>query len=443
MKRVNIHTLIFLLGFGFPFSSFSQSEVWTLEQCIDTALANNRSLQIKRNNILLSQEKQGEAKANLIPKIMLNADYKYFTNLPYQLLPLSVFGGPEGQFKEAQFGVPHNLNANLQLTMPLYNAQVFGGIKMSESAIELQELQHQKSEEQTVFEISNIYYNLLLIKQQLAFLDSNKTNAAQLLKTTRLLKEHLMAKGTDVSKVELQMAQLENQQIIVQSKREQLFAALKFAMGVSDETNLEIDLNMNIEMEKKYISRLSLDAQLIGTQNKLMKTELSMLKNSRLPSLALFGTYGITGYGYDKKPNNFLNFYPIGFAGIQLQYPLFNGTITQRKISQKNIELTNLQLQTELVNDQTDLQIKNALLQRSAAAQSIENTRIQIEWAKSIYNQTLLQNKNGVASLTDIILTDNALREAQQSYINATIDYLKADLELKKSTSNLMSNGQK
>jgi hypothetical protein len=36
---------------------------------------------------------------------------------------------------------------------------------------------------------------------------------------------------------------------------------------------------------------------------------------------------------------DFLNFYPIGFAGIQLSYPLFNGTVTQRKINQKKLEI--------------------------------------------------------------------------------------------------------
>jgi OMF family outer membrane factor len=48
-----------------------------------------------------------------------------------------------------------------------------------------------------------------------------------------------------------------------------------------------------------------------------------------------------------------------------------------------------------------------------------------------------LQQKSGTASFTDVLLSDNALREAQQSNISAVIDYLKADLELKKLTGNI------
>jgi outer membrane protein TolC len=56
--------------------------------------------------------------------------------------------------------------------------------------------------------------------------------------------------------------------------------------------------------------------------------------------------------------------------------------------------------------------------------------------AQTIYEQTILQQKQGTASLTDVLLADNAFREAQQTYLTI-IDYLKADLELKKLTGNI------
>ena len=39
----------------------------------------------------------------------------------------------------------------------------------------------------------------------------------------------------------------------------------------------------------------------------------------------------------------------------------------------------------------------------------------------TIYDQTVLQQKQGTASLTDVLLADNALREAQQNYLNALL----------------------
>jgi len=440
MKLVNIHkqTVIlslFLIGF-----QAVQAQVWTLQQCIDTAQIYNKNLQMGRNNIAIGEQKQKEAKANLIPKVTANADYKYFTNLPYQLMPLSIFNPtiPEGQFNEAQFGVPHNINANLQLSMPLYNPQVYGAIQTTKIASELTELQYQKTEEQTYFEISNLFYNIQILSHQLVFIDSNLVNAKRLLKNTQLLNEQLLAKGTDVSKVKLQVSQLTTQKETINSKYEQVLNALKFAMGVSIEQSLEIETIIQYQTAIEYKSSSTLDIRIVKTQNLLITSELSTLNNSRfLPSLNLIGMYGTTGFGYDKQPNNFLKFYPIGFAGIQLSYPLFNGTVTLRKINQKKIELQNNELQFGLITEQNNMQVENAKLQRMVAKKTVETTTEQIELAKTIYKQTIIQKKQGTASLTDVLLADNALREAQQTHLSAVINYLKADLELKKLTGNI------
>ncbi|MFN8321758.1 MAG: TolC family protein [Chitinophagales bacterium] len=437
MKLVSIHKhylvlLVAVIGF-----QSANAQVWSLQQCIDTAQVYNRNLQMSRNNISISAQKQKEAKANLIPKVTVNAEYKYFTNLPYQLMPLSIFGGPDGQFKEAQFGVPHNINANLQLSMPLYNPQVYGAIQSTKIASELTALQYQKTEEQVFFEISNLYYNAQIIHHQLVFIDSNLSNSMRLLKNMKLLNEQLLAKGTDVSKAQLQQTKLETQKESISSKYEQVLNALKFAMGITLERNIQIDYTIQYQNTNEYTSSSTTDIRLAKTQYRLLSSELSSLKYSRLPSLSLFGTYGTTGLGYDKQPNDFIKFYPIGFAGIQFSYPLFNGTITLRKIKQKKLELQNSDLQLSLLTEQNTMQIQNAKLQRAIAQKSVETTSEQIKLAQTIYEQTGIQQKQGTAGLTDVLLADNTLREAQQTYLTAVIDYLKADLELKKLTGNI------
>ncbi len=302
-------------------------------------------------------------------------------------------------------------------------------------------LQSQKTEEQIYFEISNLYYNAQILHHQLAFIDSNLINATRLVKNMQLLNEQLVAKGTDVSKVKLQVAQLTTQKESISSKYEQVLNALKFAMGISIEQNLQIEPNIQYQNTNEYTPSSTLDIRIIKTQNRILSSELSMLNRSRfLPSLNLIGMYGTTGFGYDKQPNDFLKFYPIGFAGIQLSYPLFNGTVTQRKINQKKIELQNNELQNGLLSEQNNMQVQNAKMQREVAKKTVETTTEQIELAKTIYKQTILQQKLGTASLTDVLLADNALREAQQTYLSAVIDYLKADLELKKLTGNISTN---
>lgn len=435
-KSKILSLLLLLIGI----SQISSAQIWTLKQCIDSAQVHNKNLQIQRNNIEIGNQKQQEAKGNLLPKLNANTDYKYFTNLPYQFMPLSLFGGPEGKYKEAQFGVPHNINANLQLTLPLYNPQIKAAIQSTEIATELTKLQLKKSEEQIYFEISNLYYNAQILNRQILFVDSNLVNANRLLRTMHLLKEQLMAKGTDVNKVALQVDQLNTQKAIIESKQEQVMQALKFSMGISPDTEMEISNDISYQIDGSYTRIPSLDFQIAATQNRLLNNELSTLKKSSLPTIALFGTYGVNGFGYDKKPDNFLKFHPIGFAGVQLSYNLFDGNILRKKRVQKKIEIQNNELQQALVTEQNTMQIENAMNQRNTAQKSIGLIEKQIKQSQSIYEQTIIQQKEGVASLNDVLVADNALREVQQSYIAAIVDYLKADLELKKVSGQLRIN---
>jgi OMF family outer membrane factor len=394
---------------------------------------------MSRNNIALGAEKEKEAKAYLLPKVSIGTDYKYYFDLPYNLMPMTTFNptAPEGEFKEIQFGVPHNINANIQLAMPLYNPQVYGAIQTTKIASELSELQYKKAEEQVYYEISNLYYNAQIMRHQKDFIDSNLVNTTRLLENLQLLYSQLLIKKTDVTKVELQKEQLVTQQNMVANNFEQIMNALKFSMGIPFTQNVQIELKIENQNMQNYNPSETVDLQLANAQNRLISSELSTLKHSRLPSVSLLGNYSQVGFGYDKKPNEFLKFFPVSFAGVQISIPLFNGTVTNRKINQKNLEIQNSELQVALVTDQNNMLIDNAVQRRFVARQTIENTSGQIKLATTVYEQMLLQQKEGTASLTEVLLADNALREAQQGYLTAIVDYLKTDLELKKLTGNI------
>lgn len=438
MKLVNFHIL--MLGFWFALAGFGrstlQAQTMTLPQCIDSALSNHKNLQVGRNNLQLGQLKQQEAKSNLWPKATASADYKYFTNLPYQLLPLSVFNGPEGQYKEAQFGVPHNLGANVQLSMPLYNPQLKAAIQASEIAAEMGDLQLEKSEEQVIFEVTNLYYNAQILQHQLLFVDSNLVNVHRLLATMQLLRTQGLAKGTDLGKIELQQAQLQSQRSTLEGKLTQVLNGLKFFMGKDLAEPFLVPKEFALDPPAEFPISPSVEVQMAQVQNRLLSKELDLLKKSTLPTVSVVANYGLTGFGYFKDPDPFFKVFPIGFLGAQASYPIWNKT-ARYKIAQKEVEITSNQLQSEQIQAQNDLQIANALLQKNIAAGNIPATQQQIALANSVYEQTLLQQRQGTATITDVLLADNALREAQTNYLNALIESLKADLELKKASGSI------
>lgn len=438
---VNTHILklALLLLLFVSITGKAQVNEWTLEACIDTALVKNKNIKMAKNQGEIALLKTQEAKAQLLPKIFLQGDYRFFTELPYQLMPQSAFGGPEGIFREIQFGVPHNISANLTFKMPLYDPQVLGSIKASETFQELTFLQEAKTKEQVYLEVSNLYYNAQVLKNKLAFFKENLFNSQKLEKNIRLLYEQTLAQRTDWDKVVLQIQQLESVAAQIESQYETVLKALKFVMGLPLDTEMEVPLVIKLTEAEEWSTQKTLDEMIQEKKQQFNLQELTTLKNSRIPNLALYGNYGQTGFGFTGNPASFLNFFPVSFVGVQLSVPIFNGTVTHKKINQKKIELQNSQLQQELIAQQTDMLHQNALLQSQVAKGQLQTSQQQIKLAESVYQRTLLQQREGLASLTEVLLTDNALRDAQQLYLNAMVDYLKANLDIKKTSGNLLN----
>ncbi len=439
LQRNKISLLKFvLIGIILITNVVVQAQTLSLEQCVDTALQYNRTIKLSQQDVFQANEKNKENKGNLFPKLNGMTDYRYYTDLPYQLMPAAAFGGPEGTYKEVQFGVPQSLNANLQLTVPIYNPTALGAIKTMRIASELSEIQKTKTDEDVVLEVSNAYYNAQILLNQLAFLDSNMINTNKLLQTTTLLHQQQIAKGTDVDRLQLQLDQLANQRKTVFSQQQQVLNALKFLMGKPISDSIQVSITENTLVQQDPQIQATTDMKLIDKKLQFNYAELKGLRNSKLPSLGAYGVYGTTGYG-NTGANSFFNFHPIGYVGAQLSIPLFNGTITKHKIVQKKIDIQKTNIQKELVSEKSKLDLINAEMQYTLANQNIATVDDQIKLAKKIYNNTVLQNKQGMATITDLLLADNSLREAQQNYIVAMVNLRKAELEYKRVTGNLIA----
>ncbi len=440
MKLVNIRThtwIMLVLALGIQ--TMRAQEIKTLEQCIETALSNNKKLDLNKNNIQIGIDRQKQVKANLRPKLSIDIDYKYFLEQPTQLMPAAAFNpmAPEWQYNEAQFGVPHNINANLIFGMPIYNAELKSKIENAKIGVEVAQLQLEKSSEDIQFDIANLYYNAQIILSQMKFIDDNIQTSQRLHKTISLVHSQGLAKGTDVDKISLQIIQLKSKKDVLQSKYNQVLNGMKMLMGISLDEKFDISSDIIYKEVASYETKTTTDMKMVEVKNKMLQGDINSINKSKLPTVMLYGSLGATGYGYDQSPNQFLDFYGVGFLGVKASYTIFDGNMAKKKKKIKLREIENNRIQLELLQDQNILQVTNAKLKLAAASKNVETNLAQIDFAKTIYDKTVIQQKQGEASITDVLLADNEVRQAQQNYLSSIVDYLKAELELKKTSGNL------
>lgn len=438
-KLVNIHKLALGL-LVLALASFA--ETLSLEQCLNHALKHNKQLQIQQNNVQITQQKKSEVRGKFLPNISINADYKYFLDLPHQLMPMNALNpmAPEGKFNAVRFGVAHNINANLQMAIPIYNPQLFNALQSTELATEMQKILLEQSREQVILDISNLYYNAQIIAQQLAFLNKNLQNAQKIHEQTQLLFAQQVVKSTDVEKAQLQYQQIELQIAMGQQKSAQILNAIKVQMGWGLDQNLQIDTAIALTNEQNLESNIQKNttAKLLSKKITLAQTEVSQLrKKNWLPSLHLIGALGTQGFGYDKAPHEFLDFYALNFVGLQLSYPLFAGNASGTQIKQKNLEIQSLELQRQALNDKNTLSLINLQAEATNTSRNAQNLLEQLELAGKIHQQTELLMAQGQANLIDVITADLELRQIQQNYLQEVISHLRALLQIKQITGQL------
>lgn len=412
--------------------------VRSLQECIDLALAHDHRARAADIDLRMAEARVDEQQANLLPKVRGVADMRHYTDLPYQLLPASFFGGPEGVYREIQFGTPDNIALNVQAQVPLVDVGSWEGVHVAREAERMAGIQRERSREEVVLELSNAYYNAQVLQAQRTFLDSNLLNTEAMLRNVELLHAQLLVRGTDVDRLRLQRDQLRTQRERLSAQLEQVLDLLRMMMGLPPDAPLATEPASATGNAAPAPPRSTAGLRLAEQNMLLRQAEIRLLKRSRLPSLHGYGLYGNTGFGPIGSEGRY-DLYPVSYFGATLQVPLFNGTVITRKVMQKELELERAGLLRDAVADRESLEQRRAAREEALALRSITNAEAQLALADRIRRSTVLQHAEGLATLTDLVLADQAVREGQQLYIDALVQLRKAQLELARLNGTLLN----
>lgn len=438
-KKIKWLFLLMLVNILSVPSVFSQ-EV-SLKELIDKALVNNQSIKTSVLESSISEERITETKSNMLPQLKVSGDYKYYTQMMKQLVSAKSMGGPEDSYSPFEFGTPWNLGTNISLGQLLYSQEYITGVKMANTGKELSGLLVKKTKEDVAFNVSSAYYNAQIVNAQLNFVRSNIANMTKLISTSELLYENQMIKNSDVDKLRLNKTMLETQEKTLITSYDEVLNMLKFLSGISQTDVLKINNEISTKVEILPYSKLKperVEVKLLEKQKELNELERKNIFAGYLPTISAYGVFNYTYFAKGGGAGIWKGF-PGSWVGLQLSWNLFDGLGRKSKIDQKKIEFNKLNVQLSQLNENISMELNNAKNQIVLQESTILSRREQLALAEKIYEQTQLQFKEGVASITDVIQSDNSLREAQNNYVVSIIKLLNAQLSWKKAAGKLIN----
>jgi outer membrane protein len=185
------------------------------------------------------------------------------------------------------------------------------------------------------------------------------------------------------------------------------------------------------------------EIRLLDIQKELYTLQRKAYLAEYYPSLSLNGNYSYTGqsdkFDLFKTKNSSAFWYDASAIGVTLKVPIFNGFATRSRVRQANVDILKNEQDKRQTTNSLNLAYENAKIEIRNSLNTINSQRQNVSLAEEIYKSTQNNYNNGLAALTDLLDTENALTQAQNSYTQALLNYRIAEIQLIKSNGNIKS----
>ncbi|MFN0173488.1 MAG: TolC family protein [Saprospiraceae bacterium] len=447
MKRLASLLPVFLLITKLSAQPSTPSNARPLALGESIKLALDNSAQIKKAKIdrQILERRVKEARSEGFPQISAGVELDYWPLLPTQIMPGEIFNQPEGTYVPVQFGRSWQLGGNVTLQQNIINEAARRNLPALRSTRDISDLLIVRSEYEVIFNTATVFYQTLQTEQLLRAVDANLAKLEALQGMAQLQLDNGYAVPTDVKRIRVAKTNLETQRQNLLTGISSLRQTLLFLCGLPlDET---LDLSAEIGSPAADSARwqsLSLDPS-TTTESRLLVHNLELLHIQRksaiaeaLPSLSAFATISAQGFRSD------INFFDIDHewygaagAGVKLKIPIFDGFRVHNKAWVYKLEVQKLEEDRRQLNEGKTLEFRQAREQLGTSLRTLRSQSDNVALAREITDKLVLQYKEGVASLTDLLNAQTALSEAETNYWQQVFSYKLAVLKLLKTAGQL------
>ena len=447
--------------------------VITLEQALEIALSENVSVKVADMEI----ERTGYAKkgsyASLFPQIDVSGAYqrtikKQVMYMDFDMSSLGGMGGgagagtgegagegegttlPDGSTLPDGVEIPdtdtdkesssnnggglevgrwNTWSAGVSAAMPLVNAQLWKSIKISGMDVELAVEKARNSRLETVTQVKNAYYSILLSKEAFEVYKDVYENAMDNLAETQ--KKYDAQKA---SEFELVRAKTTVEQAIpnVYNAESSVILALwqlKAVLGVDLDMNLDVagtlaDYSQHMFYDIHQHDSISLDRnstmKQLAIQAEMLAETVKLQKFANIPSLAVAFNFSINAMTNDFNFSEY-RWTPYSYVGLSLSIPVFAGGKRYQAIRQAKNQHQQIQLQTVNTERQLKIAIRqnlNTMEMNMKSYYAAQNAVASAQKAYDIAEASYQVGRSTLIELNDaqLALTQSRLAESQAIY---------------------------
>ncbi len=441
MKRLYIY-IICCVALAAP----AAGQTVSLKECVAVGIANNLTLDNARIGMQKGRTTLSQSRSRLLPTVIGTFQLTDYLKSPVNVTTGTLLGSdfPEDPTWQTIRSTQYNANAGIQLSMPLFNYTVFAAIDAAKTVEGISRLTYEKAVEDLTMNISRTYCLAQASLEQKKLLEKNIKRMEELCEITDALYRQGVVMEVDLSRVRINMQNLEAQRSQYQTLYKQQLNLLRFLMNVGADYPLDVErMPGNITPVQTFgVSDGLPELRLAEKQKELAEKRIKVTRVGYVPSISFTGYAG--GIGYQEKFHRFFNdksatdnWFGNCFIGLTVKIPIFEANARKLQARQYKHDARQAANNIELKRRQVSESYDNAMLQLNHNMQVFRTQTGSYRQAEAVYDVTEEQYKEGVASMSDLLQDEMQLRTAQAACVQAHCQYNIAELELLRLSGNL------
>ena len=409
--------------------TISAQKKWTMQECIDYAMANNITLQKSKLQKQSATEDLKGSKAALLPT--LNAS----TNQSVGYQP----------WKDSGVSTVTNGMVNTKVDKTYYNGSyavnaqwtVWNGNRNT-NTIKLNKITEDEAELQSKETANSIQERIAQLYTQILYLDENVKVNEQMLETAKKNEERgqEMVNVGKMSKADLAQlsAQRATDEYNIVETRSQLLnykLQLKQLLEITDETEFDVAIpeitdtmvlkevpTLQGVYEQALLNRPEIERSKLAIKSSDMN--LSVAKAGWLPTVSMTGSFGTStnslssnGWGKQMKTNF------DAMAGVSVSVPIYDGRSTKTSVNKAKIQQLSAQL--DLLDQQKTLYstIQEYWLNAQTNQQKYKAACATVESEQQSFDLLQEQFRLGLKNIVELMTGKDNLLSAQQNQLQS------------------------
>ncbi len=407
----------------------------SLTEAQDYAVETNRSLRNASLAVQKAYATRWQTIASMLPSVDMS--WAFQSMMGYEMEMRTGKNPITGEEMVTKIAMPDNGTLGITASIGI-NGQAIVGALLNNTAIEMQKLNLEISEDNLRASVKSSYASVLVLEDVVKLLDSSLKNIENLAAMTQRSVEVGAAEQTTADQILVRVNTLKNN--INANKRSTQLAinALKVLLNVPAETELTLTTQLSDMLSaeaivallgKDFVLENNLSYQTLAKNVELAK------KNVHMAGWAYGPTVGV-GYQYSKKDyfggKAGFNMTPPNALSVQVSMPLWSSGKRAAGVVEKKIALEEARNTFEETADNLGIQNEQLRYNLQNAYETYTNEQENMGVTQRVFDNTSLKFQQGVASNLDLVNASNDLITAQSTYVQAVLTLVNAEVELEK-----------